>query len=181
MVHVTSTAPLRDLRPMSLEKLLKVLQTWEGRCDTVIQDMESQIELIKTDARKRKLKEGVRDHALERALRDHKASVAQAQDASGMALKDIPGMDTMDLRPGRGSAGHGKGAGRVALRQGGAGRMRGGNKRDLEEAEDEHEDTFEDAHEVANPGSVAMELDETSTLGNPPLTPGGRVAKRRGG
>ena len=49
-VHITSVAPLRDLRPQSLPALLQILSTWSSRCDSVVTDLESTIAHIKTNA-----------------------------------------------------------------------------------------------------------------------------------
>lgn len=52
-VHITSVAPLRDLRPQSLSALLSILQTWESRCTSVITDLEGQINTIRAAATRR--------------------------------------------------------------------------------------------------------------------------------
>ena len=49
-VHITSVAPLRDLRPQSLPALLQILSTWSSRCDAVVTDLESNITNIKAAA-----------------------------------------------------------------------------------------------------------------------------------
>ncbi len=50
IVHITSVAPLRDLRPQSLPALLQILSTWSSRCDSVVTDLESTIANIKANA-----------------------------------------------------------------------------------------------------------------------------------
>ena len=50
VVHITSVAPLRDLRPQSLPALRQILSTWSSRCDTVVNDLESTIATLKTNA-----------------------------------------------------------------------------------------------------------------------------------
>ena len=52
-MHITSVAPLRDLRPHSLPQMLAILAVWEQRCQTTISDLERQISTIRTDAAKR--------------------------------------------------------------------------------------------------------------------------------
>lgn len=52
-VHIHTIAPLRDLRPQSLPAILQILSTWSKRCDGVVQDLETHIENIKTDAQRR--------------------------------------------------------------------------------------------------------------------------------
>lgn len=67
-VHITSVAPLRDLRPQSLPSMLSILRVWESRCQTTISDLEAQINGIRADAAKRatarKKKEDIVDHAV---------------------------------------------------------------------------------------------------------------------
>lgn len=52
-VHITSVAPLRDLRPQSLPAILQILQTWESRCNLVVSDLETQIATIQNTAAQR--------------------------------------------------------------------------------------------------------------------------------
>jgi len=47
VVNITSVAPLRDLRPQSLPALLRILETWESRCTSVVNDLEAQISGIR--------------------------------------------------------------------------------------------------------------------------------------
>lgn len=52
-VNVTAVAPLRDVQPQSLPKMISVLTEWEARCGDVVRDLEAEIARIKTDAAKR--------------------------------------------------------------------------------------------------------------------------------
>lgn len=52
-VHITSVAPVRDLRPQSLPAILHILRTWEGRCTSTIADLECQITAISSAAAQR--------------------------------------------------------------------------------------------------------------------------------
>jgi COP9 signalosome complex subunit 7 len=56
-VQILSVAPLRDLRPQSLPALLQILQTWESRCSSVVNDLETQIADIRETASKRAIQE----------------------------------------------------------------------------------------------------------------------------
>lgn len=49
-VHITSVAPLRDLRPQSLPALLHILSVWSSRCDNVITDLNNTISSIQSTA-----------------------------------------------------------------------------------------------------------------------------------
>ena len=191
MVHITSTAPLRDLRPLSLPHLLKVLETWDGRCTSVIHEIESHIEGIKTAARKRKTKESARDDALEIALKEYRA---EAKDAASMATS-AGNANASSRFVGNGGGNVGGGRRGVAnagfpVRTGGSKFARGANKRDLEDTEDDSTDVFEEAAESASASFFTegrMDIDEPPTSSTAAAAAasgagiGGRMAKRRGG
>ncbi|KKY22798.1 putative cop9 signalosome subunit 7 [Phaeomoniella chlamydospora] len=167
VVHITSTAPLRDLRPLSLGHLIKVLETWEGRCAYVVNDLESQIEGIKASARKRAAKEATRDALLENALKEIKSEAKDTTTGQGAGAR-VAG------------PGHRKGHAGFPVRTVGGGRKnKGANKRDLEETEDDGEETFEDAPESGLTDD-GMDVDEGVPIPQS-STAGGRLAKRRGG
>lgn len=67
-MHITSVAPLRDVRPNSLPEILKVLQIWEGRCSSVVGEIEAQIVGIKNNAAKRKAREMRRQDVVDNAV-----------------------------------------------------------------------------------------------------------------
>jgi COP9 signalosome complex subunit 7 len=67
-VHITSIAPLRDLRPNSLPDILKVLQVWESRCSSVVGEIEAQIAGVRTNAAKRKARDMKRQEVVENAV-----------------------------------------------------------------------------------------------------------------
>ncbi|KAJ9309146.1 hypothetical protein DTO217A2_1515 [Paecilomyces variotii] len=67
-VHVTSVAPLRDVRPQSVATMISILTEWKNRCGGVIDGIEAEIARIKLEAEKRRAKERARAELLERAL-----------------------------------------------------------------------------------------------------------------
>jgi len=145
-VHITSVAPLRDLRPLSLPSLLSVLSVWNERCDDVIASLSTQIDTIKADAARRK-------------------AVAKKQqdiiDAAVLATNTNPN------DPLSGDAG----SGRPIMRPQSGKAAMGGNhlKRDLEEQQEDdgYDDFIEDVSggdELGNvnTGGGGMDLDEPS-------------------
>jgi COP9 signalosome complex subunit 7 len=72
VVNVTSVAPLRDLRPQSLPALLQILQTWESRCTSMVNDLEAQITAIRTTATNRNTKARRRQEAVDAAVLSEK-------------------------------------------------------------------------------------------------------------
>lgn len=56
-VVVTSVAPLRDLAPGSLADMMAELAAWSGRCDAVLADLESEMERVRSEAKKRAARE----------------------------------------------------------------------------------------------------------------------------
>ncbi|KAJ5281188.1 hypothetical protein N7478_006560 [Penicillium angulare] len=56
-VNVTSVAPLRDVQPQSLGKMITQLTEWEARCGEVARDLEAEIEAVKANAAIRGIKE----------------------------------------------------------------------------------------------------------------------------
>ena len=67
-VHITSVAPLRDLRPQSLPSLLHILSVWSSRCDDVISDLTNQITSIHTTARARNTLSTKRQEVIDNAV-----------------------------------------------------------------------------------------------------------------
>lgn len=52
-VQITSVAPLRDLRPVSLPAITQILNTWQSRCVSTIASLEAQITTIRSTAAQR--------------------------------------------------------------------------------------------------------------------------------
>lgn len=67
-VHITSVVPFRDLPPNSLPDILKVLQVWENRCSTTINDLEAQIDGIRQSALDRRQRQLSQQKAVGRAI-----------------------------------------------------------------------------------------------------------------
>lgn len=140
MVHVTSVAPLRDLRPASLSEMLKIIQTWESRCSSVISELEQQITAIKTEAAAQRIKDSARQEIVDQAVLN---------------------VDGGAIRPGHGSKGH-------TLRSGGDIDRRGkgvasGSKRDLQEQQGSDGYGEEDGEDGGvGIGVAKMEVDEGS-------------------
>ncbi|PGH11625.1 hypothetical protein AJ79_04765 [Helicocarpus griseus UAMH5409] len=68
VIHVTSTAPLRDVRPQTISAMINVLTEWQGRCGDVVNGIEAEIAKIKANAEKRRTKEKDRARRVERSL-----------------------------------------------------------------------------------------------------------------
>jgi COP9 signalosome complex subunit 7 len=83
-VHITSVAPLRDLRPNSLPEILKVLQVWESRCSSVVGDIETQIAKIKASAAKRKAREASRQEVVDNAVLSNEGAGDSAAGSGGV-------------------------------------------------------------------------------------------------
>ncbi|KAJ5374813.1 hypothetical protein N7517_006819 [Penicillium concentricum] len=68
-VNVTAVAPLRDVQPQSLPKMIASLSEWESRCGEVVSDLEAEIARIKSDAARRASRAQAHSEALEEALK----------------------------------------------------------------------------------------------------------------
>jgi COP9 signalosome complex subunit 7 len=68
-VNVTAVAPLRDVQPQSLPKMIADLSEWESRCGEVVTDLEAEIARIKSDAAKRASRAQAHSEALEEAVK----------------------------------------------------------------------------------------------------------------
>lgn len=149
-VNVTSVAPLRDVKPQSLSKMISVLADWESRCGSVISDIEAEIENIKANAEKEKVKERARAAAFEKALNEY---------SSDKGVESGP--------PGRMT--------RKMSRFGAAGSV--GNKREFSADDYDDDGYWEDGAEGSFDGSAGrMDIDEGA--GSSRVGPGARHAKR---
>ncbi|KAJ5679540.1 COP9 signalosome complex subunit 7 [Penicillium macrosclerotiorum] len=114
-VDVSSVAPLRDVQPQSLPKMIALLTEWEARCGAVIADLEAEVVLVKTNAAKRHAKEQEHERLLEEATKRRQSAVG------------------LDSTAGAGNGRAGKAAG-VGRRLGGRlGLGMGGNKREADD------------------------------------------------
>ncbi|KAK2788023.1 hypothetical protein FQN53_004220 [Emmonsiellopsis sp. PD_33] len=69
IIHVTSTAPLRDIRPQTIPTMISILTEWQSRCGGVTGGIEAEIAKIKSDAEKRRAKEKDRAERVERSIK----------------------------------------------------------------------------------------------------------------
>ncbi|RAL17184.1 COP9 signalosome subunit 7 [Aspergillus homomorphus CBS 101889] len=151
-VNVTAIAPLRDVKPQSLSKIITVLTQWETRCGDVISDIEAEIAKIKSESAKRRAKEHARNVAFERALE------AYQTEAAGVV-----------------SGGESSAAGGAARRHWGQqqavynrGGGLGGNKREFSADEYDDDDGFWEhgnEMEMQASGGSRMDIDEGSGSG----------------
>ncbi|KAJ5292646.1 uncharacterized protein N7443_008599 [Penicillium atrosanguineum] len=86
-VNVTSVAPLRDVRPQSLPKMVTLLTEWEARCGEVVSNLEAEIARVKENAEKRHAKERAYQIQLEDATKQRQ----EAFDVSNAGARSRPG------------------------------------------------------------------------------------------
>lgn len=116
-VTVTAVAPLRDVQPQSLPKMVTLLTDWETRCGEVVSDLEAEIARVKENAEKR--------HAKERAYQTHLGEATKRRQEA---------LEGSNAASGRGRAG-------VYGRRGGARLGAGmGNKREADDID--HDDGY---------------------------------------
>ena len=103
-VDVSSISPLRDLRPAKVRELISTLDTWNGRCVSVLDDLENHIKEVRQKALERRKREQRDEAAVEKlmgqALKDRgKAGEKRmAQDpVAGREAVMGEGIDGMDL------------------------------------------------------------------------------------
>lgn len=130
-VNVTAVAPLRDVQPQSLPRMVSLLTDWEARCGEVVSDLEKEIVQIKENAKRR--------HAKELAYQ---------------RLQDEAKKKWSEAGSGNGRAGRGVGS-RGGTR---SGTGLGSNKRDADDI-DQDDDGFWEPGEGGEPGS-RMDIDE---------------------
>lgn len=165
-VHITSIAPLRDLRPSSLPEILRVLRVWESRCSSVVDDIEVQIAGIKKNAAKRKAREMARQQIVDDAV------LSNELPGDGNTMGGVAGA----VKTTR-SAGVRSGSGDENRKGKGT-----GSKRDLDEQQEDEEVSKWRPHGSEEDGGVGiglakMEVEEGVGLGGKGGD-GGRTAKR---
>lgn len=69
-VVITSTSPLRDLAPGSISTLLSDLSAWSSRCDSVLSDLQAEIQAVEARATKRAKEEQRREKQVKAAMDD---------------------------------------------------------------------------------------------------------------
>lgn len=72
-VNVTAVAPLRDVPPQSLPKMVSLLTEWEARCNEVVSDLEAEIERVKFNASARHAREETYQKRFDQAMVHRKA------------------------------------------------------------------------------------------------------------
>ncbi|KAL8768048.1 MAG: hypothetical protein Q9209_005591 [Squamulea sp. 1 TL-2023] len=65
-IDVSSVSPLRDLRPGKVPQLISTLDTWNGRCVSVLDDLETQIKEVRQKALERRKREQRDEAAVEK-------------------------------------------------------------------------------------------------------------------
>jgi COP9 signalosome complex subunit 7 len=98
-VQVHSVAALRDLAPGAIPPMIASLKAWSGRCGNTLEDLEQQIEGIKSGAAQRAREKKEQDAEMEKLL-------AQATDEGSLELQAIGGggrrvVGNKNLRPKR--------------------------------------------------------------------------------
>ncbi|KAJ9664162.1 hypothetical protein H2198_000380 [Neophaeococcomyces mojaviensis] len=67
-VQITSVAPLRDVRPVSLPAISQILNTWQSRCTTTISSLEAQIIQVRSQAAHRTALQRKRQEVIDTAV-----------------------------------------------------------------------------------------------------------------
>lgn len=135
-VNVTAVAPLRDVQPQSLPKMISLLTEWESRCGEVVSDLEAEIARVKENAAQRHAKEQAYQKLQEEVM--NKRAEASRANESG----------AWHGRPGRGIGGRGGTRSGTGL---------GSNKRDADDID--QDDDFGGSGEGGESGS-RMDIDE---------------------
>ena len=87
IIHITSVAPLRDLRPLSLPQYMNVLSVWESRCSDVIASLEANIKSIRNSAADRKSLAKSRQDVVDQAVLTKAEQEDGKVTAGGMSLR----------------------------------------------------------------------------------------------
>ncbi|EFW99333.1 cop9 signalosome subunit 7 [Grosmannia clavigera kw1407] len=78
VVRISSVSPLRDLAPGAVPKLRAALQTWSGRCEATLADLDAQIAAIRRAAVAKAEEERRWDARFNNALDDERAKMKQS-------------------------------------------------------------------------------------------------------
>ncbi|CAF9920410.1 hypothetical protein IMSHALPRED_004878 [Imshaugia aleurites] len=70
-VDVSSVAPLRDLKPGSVPRMVSVLEDWDSRCVSVLGEIEGQIREIRRKAQAQKKREVEHEKAVAKKMGDN--------------------------------------------------------------------------------------------------------------
>lgn len=185
-VHVTSVAPLRDIRPDTVSTMISILSEWEGRCGDVINGIEAEIARIKAQAEKNRARERERAAILEKSIAgwdgdDDGADTTTTPTATGRPGTSGSSSSKFNLR-GSGSTKDGGGAANNKSKSGGAGG--GGNKREFNADDDlDDDDGYWDngsdgALDSSGPAGSRMDIDEGAGAASSSRASTTRQAKR---
>ncbi|KAI9725661.1 MAG: hypothetical protein M1828_002946 [Chrysothrix sp. TS-e1954] len=67
-LSITSVAPLRDLPPHSVPTISRTLSEWQGRCDSMLSELNARVAHVREEARVRKERERRRNRAFEKEM-----------------------------------------------------------------------------------------------------------------
>ncbi|KAK2808077.1 hypothetical protein FQN50_004995 [Emmonsiellopsis sp. PD_5] len=134
IIHVTSTAPLRDVRPQTIPTMISILTEWQSRCGGVVGGIEAEIAKIKSDAEKRRAKEKDRAERVERSMKGWNGDDDESSGGAGGAGGSGAGAGSKHSLPFSGS---GRGPSLRSHFSGGFSSGSSGNKRDLGDYGDE--------------------------------------------
>ena len=70
-VDVSSVAPLRDLRPGSVPRMVSVLEDWDSRCVSVLGEIEGQIREIRRKAQEQRKRDTEHEKAVAKKMGDN--------------------------------------------------------------------------------------------------------------
>lgn len=129
-LSITSVAPLRDLSPHSVPTISRTLEEWQGRCDSMLDDIDSRVERIREEARIRKEHEQRRSKAFDKEMSklDETALQLAEDHSNGRAMGQA-----MDLSVQGQGKGGGKRAAQAALADDGGGDGYPADAMDLDE------------------------------------------------
>lgn len=122
-MRISSVAPLRDLAPNSVARMLGDLQAWGARCEAVLGDLDAEIASVKLAAAEKRRAQRVREGQIDRAERAASGGksgglssggiIGLRSQNSGKSFADDDGLDDggdfMDVDDGPGGKGKGKG------------------------------------------------------------------------
>ena len=70
-VDVSSVAPLRDLRPGSVPRMVSVLEDWDSRCVSVLGEIEGQVREIRRKAQEQRKRDTEHEKAVAKKMGDN--------------------------------------------------------------------------------------------------------------
>ncbi|KAL9610271.1 MAG: hypothetical protein Q9167_005016 [Letrouitia subvulpina] len=101
-VDVSSVSPLRDLPPNGVPRLVSVLEDWDSRCVSVLEELEQQVMAVRQKALERKRREARDEAAMEKLMEaEEKKERGGKRSAKEVGNGDVgpDGDDSMDVDP----------------------------------------------------------------------------------